>query len=679
MNKKNSIRFKLDKLVIILVIISMVTLLAIMEYALFYSRKHAEQSLIEQTLVATETYANGKAHINDKIIESIEGITEHIAESATYLYRDKVKLPLTHIKAVDDYDPVASKNKLTFHYNTFTGDGEKSPAVLEELRILEGIVPQFEIIQENNPSIVNISIYTTSGISLGYDKNVTDKMGGHGFNPEALGKAYYIIPKTTGKSYLTDAYQDAYGRGLMVTVASPIFLDGKVIGVAAADALVGDINEIICSGDTPIEGGYKVLLNKSGELLTTNNMKEGDTLETLFGESSEKIKAIAAINEIGTGYFLTNVKGEDVYVMHQRLDCGWIFLVVLPYKGIIEPATKMISISRYANLAAALAAVILLAMMTYIARIVCGKLVSPLESLADKVEKVTGDNLDFKADIDTGDEVEILDKRFAETIEKMKQYIDNITSITAEKERISTELNVATKIQADMLPSIFPAFPNRPEFDIYATMTPAKEVGGDFYDLFMIDDDHLCMVMADVSGKGVPAALFMVIAKTLIKNQAKTCLVPSKILEAVNNQLCENNQSGMFVTVWLGIMEISTGKIITANAGHEFPAVKQTNGKFELIKDKHGFVLGGMENTKYKDYEFQIEQGSALFIYTDGVPEATNAHEELFGNDRMLEALNSSDDITPHNVTKRVRAAVDTFVGDAPQFDDLTMLCIKRM
>lgn len=676
MNNKNSIRFKLDKLVIILVIISMITLLVIMECALFYSRKHAEQSLIEQTLVATETYADGKTQLNDSRLESIVGITEHIAESATYLYRENVKLPLTHIKAVDDYDPVASKNKLTFHYNTFTGDGEKSPAVLEELGILEGIVPQLEIIQDNNPAIVNISIYTTSGISLGYDKNVSDKIGGHGFNPEALGKDYYIIPKTTGKSHLTDAYRDAYGRGLMITVASPIFLDGKIIGVAAADALVEDINKIICSDDTPIEGGYKVLLNKSGELLTINNMKDGDTIETVFGDSSEKIKSISATN--ADGYFLTNVKGEDVYVMHQKLNCGWIFLVVLPYKGIIEPASKMTSISRYANLAAALAAIILLIIMVNVARNVCGKLISPLETLTNKVGKVTGDNLDFKANIDTGDEVEMLDKRFEEATEKMKEYVENITTITAEKERISTELNVATKIQADMLPSIFPAFPDRPEFDIYATMTPAKEVGGDFYDLFMIDDDHLCMVMADVSGKGVPAALFMVIAKTLIKNQAKTCLVPSKILEAVNDQLCENNTSSMFVTVWLGIMEISTGKIITANAGHEFPAIKQPNGKFELVKDKHGFVLAGMENAKYKDCEFHIGNGGALFIYTDGIPEATNSHDELFGNDRMVEALNSDDDITPHNVTKRVRAAVDTFVGDAPQFDDLTMLCIKR-
>ena len=203
-----------------------------------------------------------------------------------------------------------------------------------------------------------------------------------------------------------------------------------------------------------------------------------------------------------------------------------------------------------------------------------------------------------------------------------------MTRVTAEKERIGTELALATRIQADMLPNIFPAFPDRTDFDIYATMDPAKEVGGDFYDFFLIDDDHLCMVMADVSGKGVPAALFMMASKIILRNNAMMGKSPAKIL-GPTNAICSNNQEEMFVTVWLGILEISTGKLTAANAGHEYPVMKRPDGRFELLKDKHGFVVGGMEGVKYKDYELQLEPGAKLFLYTDGVPEATDAQRAV--------------------------------------------------
>ena len=246
------------------------------------------------------------------------------------------------------------------------------------------------------------------------------------------------------------------------------------------------------------------------------------------------------------------------------------------------------------------------------------------------------------------------------------------------RQRIETELNVATQIQADMLPRIFPAFPERKEFDIYASMSPAKEVGGDFYDFFLVDDDHLAIVIADVSGKGVPAALFMVIAKTLLKNATQTGLSPKAILEKVNNQLCENNEAEMFVTVWLGIYEISTGQLTAANAGHEYPALRHAGGSFELVKDHHGFVLAGMENARYREYRLEIRPGETLFVYTDGVPEATDAANTLYGTDRMLEALNVAPESAPEKLLETVRSDIDQFVGDAPQFDDITMLAIRR-
>ena len=243
--------------------------------------------------------------------------------------------------------------------------------------------------------------------------------------------------------------------------------------------------------------------------------------------------------------------------------------------------------------------------------------------------------------------------------------------------RIETELNLATRIQADMLPSIFPPFPERTDIDIYASMTPAKEVGGDFYDFFLIDEEHLGLVMADVSGKGVPAALCMMVSKILVQNYAMTGLGPAQVLEAVNRQVCANNREQMFVTVWFGILDLTSGRLTAANAGHEYPVLRKPDGAFELIKDKHGFVIGGMENIRYREYELWMEPGAKLFLYTDGVPEAANARQELFGTERMLAALNENPDAPPRSILDGVRAAVDRFVGDAPQFDDLTMLCAE--
>ena len=265
----------------------------------------------------------------------------------------------------------------------------------------------------------------------------------------------------------------------------------------------------------------------------------------------------------------------------------------------------------------------------------------------------------------------ILNKKIKRMQEKHKEEV--------EKERIQAELNTATQIQADMLPRIFPPYPDRKEFDLFASMTPAKEVGGDLYDFFMIDNDHLAMVIGDVSGKGVPAALFMVISKTLIKDHAVMNYSPKELLEKVNNLLLENNSEDMFVTVWFGILEISTGKITATNAGHEYPAICSANGKFELMKDKHGPGLGVLEGIHYTEYNFRLDKGGCLFVYTDGVPEATNSESKPYGTERMLDALNQNPKAEPKVLLSNITADVDRFVGEAPQFDDLTMLALRYL
>ncbi len=306
------------------------------------------------------------------------------------------------------------------------------------------------------------------------------------------------------------------------------------------------------------------------------------------------------------------------------------------------------------------------------------KIASAAQDYVDDRRKGIKDTDHFsELNIRTGDEIENLSLILSAMERELTEYEEHLTKITAEKQRISTELSLATRIQADMLPSIYPAFPERPEFDIYASMDPAKEVGGDFYDFFLIDEDHLCMVIADVSGKGVPAALFMMASKIILASQAMLGKSPADILTDTNSAICSNNREEMFVTVWLGILELSTGKLTAANAGHEYPAIKKPDGDFELLKDKHGFVIGGMEGMRYSQYELTLEAGSKLFLYTDGVPEATDKSSELFGAERMIDALNVKKDSSPKDILKNVRESVDGFVKDAEQFDDLTMLCLE--
>ena len=322
---------------------------------------------------------------------------------------------------------------------------------------------------------------------------------------------------------------------------------------------------------------------------------------------------------------------------------------------------------------------VILVLSALAARKFSARLAAPVIALGRDVQEISSGNLDYRAEIRSNDEIGDLAQSFNTMAASLKEYVKNLAAVTAEKERIGAELNIATQIQADMLPRIFPPFPERKEFDIYATMTPAKEVGGDFYDFFLIDDDHLALVIADVSGKGVPAALFMVIAKTLIKNRAQMgdSISPSEILADVNNQLCEGNDADLFVTVWLGILEISTGKVTASNAGHEYPAIRKADGDYELFKTKQSPAVATMEGLRFRQSEFTLEPGDSLYVYTDGVAEATNINDELYGTDRMLEVLDQTEDMSPVEVLERVKASVDEFTGEAPQFDDITMLYVK--
>ncbi len=309
--------------------------------------------------------------------------------------------------------------------------------------------------------------------------------------------------------------------------------------------------------------------------------------------------------------------------------------------------------------------------------------VAPLKLLAKGTRQFTDTQNGYsmedviQAHITSHDEIGDLYHDIQAMQKHIVEYTHDLAKAAAEKERQNTEMRLAAEIQKSMLPGESSLFPGRTEFDLCATMDPAREVGGDFYDFFLIDENHLGLVIADVSGKGVPAALFMMSAKMLISQQAMTGGTPADILKKVNDRICQSNQkSQMFVTVWIGMLDLLSGHMICASAGHEYPMVRRSGGEFTLFKDPHGFVAGGMENVRYRNYEMDLQPEDAVFVYTDGVTEATNGKGELYGDKRLASALQGMKGETCQHIVDHVRASIDSFVDGEEQFDDLTMLCL---
>ena len=402
-----------------------------------------------------------------------------------------------------------------------------------------------------------------------------------------------------------------------------------------------------------------------------------------FAENLDKLLAGEDVEPIiqpdaGFGWLMTAM----VPVLHEDgTMAGYVMADISMYDVMHTSQTFLITL---VVLLVALTVAFIVLFLTILRR----KVIQPIDQLTqatgafiqnNEAELAAGTATVNVPEIRTGDEVEELANSFRKMEEDMISYIRSFMKITAEKERIGAELNVATQIQADMLPRIFPAFPERQEFDIYATMNPAKEVGGDFYDFFLVDDDHLAVVIADVSGKGVPAALFMVIAKTLIKNHAQNKEAPGEVFTNTNEQLCEGNDAGLFVTAWMGILQISTGHFVYVNAGHNPPLLRRAGGSFEWLKSRPGFVLAGMEGVRYRENEMELAPGDVLYLYTDGVTEATDAHQQLFGEERLQTALNEQPMLPVGQMLSKIKGCIDSFVGEAEQFDDITMLGLEYL
>ena len=576
------------------------------------------------------------------------------------------------------------------------------PSGSEDLGLVANMSEVMLAMFESSDKLNSCFVATTDGCILFVDDRAGAYVSESGeVYPFAVrSRPWYTQAVEEGQLIFTGVELDAFTDIPGLVCAAPVYWNGELVAVVGADIFLTSVSDYV--QDTATEGSFLCVINEDGQVLFSPQ-QEGvfkaelsDQAADLRKTGNEELADFVTLSlSERTPLTLLDVDGKEYYLSGAPMETlGWSVISVVEKEITTQPTAVMLSqyekisadaLSAYEQgakqsaktIAVLTAAILVLAIIG--ALFVAGRVVKPLEHMTKRINALSGSDQAFEMEdtYRTDDEIEILAESFASLSKRTRDYIKQITEITAEKERIGTELALATRIQADMLPNIFPAFPERPDFDIYASMDPAKEVGGDFYDFFLIDETHLGIVMADVSGKGVPAALFMMISKILVQNFAMTGRSPAQVLQAVNDQICANNREEMFVTVWFGVLDTETGKITAANAGHEYPVLMKAGGQFELVKDKHGFVIGGMEGMRYKEYELTLTPGSRLFLYTDGVPEATDDKNELFGTDRMLVALNEAPDAAPEMILKNVRKAVDGFVKDAEQFDDLTMLCLE--
>ncbi len=566
---------------------------------------------------------------------------------------------------------------------------ERTPEISEEVRILSNCEYMFAPSLKNNNTLDNIYLGTQSGISYRYSRS---NLYNEDYDPRERGWYKAAMEKPDTLVWLP-TYTDSYGNTCITAAMSYRDASGKRAGVVASDVLLTSmINDVmrLKIGET----GSCFVLDSDMNFIAHPDMSK-ENFDTDIRNHFKNEDFINAVKSDSDGIIECVYENENSYIAFSRMkETGWIFCASIETKEVTAPAiqakaesdelteisqrgmqAKLFDINKLFMIYFAIVGIIVI----LISFAVSGTITRPIQRLASGVQEIGEGNFDKKIPVESGDEVGKLAGKFNEMQDNLKEYMENIRKVTAENERIGAELNVATQIQADMLPGIFPPYAERDDFILYASMDPAKEVGGDFYDFFFVDDDHIALVVADVSGKGVPAALFMVIAKTLIKNRTMMGGGPAAVLMDVNDQLCEGNKAELFVTVWLAIIEISTGKGIAANAGHEHPVLRRKDGLFELIEYRHSPAVATMEGIPFREHEFEIHKGDTLIQYSDGVTEATNADNELFGNERLLKALNKDPDADPKILLKNIRSEIDDFVGTAPQFDDITMLGFKYL
>ena len=671
--KKTTIRKKIKSIilkstllsVVVVGTISIVIMLIIRSRSKAYIRENFEHNIEDQV-----------GDISTYIASIIEKYANDVVESVKYA-ETMYKVPDVFAKrTVSDHMHIGSENTYCFTKYYLNKEYENIDYG-GEIELLANITTLWTTkLSSDNGTITSMYLGTESGFFLSVDKyHVNDKINEPTekiFDYKA--RHWYEEAKNDGKLVFNDLEQDYFGRGLVLTCSAPIYKDGELMGVLGLDILVDDIQKNIIAVDAG-EGSYSFAVDKSGRIIAAPNINKAWNIVESIRDKNKATSVIA--DDILSGESGIQIVNDNYYIYSPIPVVDWVICVRIP------EARINVSLRRFdANIIAMISsyfifAVIITCIVFMMAESLAYDITEPILKLKNDVDIISKGNLDYKAEKQSDDEIGDLSDAFNDMTLSLKNHINDITALHTEKERAATELNIATKIQVGMLPTKFPAFPNDDRFEIYATMDPAKEVGGDFYDMFKIDENHLAIVIADVSGKGIPAALFMAIGKSLIKDHTYFHNDLSEVFSIVNNILCNSNKEDMFITAFEGVIDLTTGVMKYVNAGHELPFIYREGEKFSPYEIKPCFVLGGIKNVKYPVSEIRLKKGDMLFEYTDGVTEATNGDNELYGMGRLEVDLNDNKTKDVEEILHSIKKDIDTFVGSAPQFDDITMLGFK--
>ena len=706
------IQQKIFNLVLIIILLMMAAYSAVIIYQIGHmeglvtetneKQKRSIAAVSQQTMDAVMASSMGQstqleAYIANDLFQDLAGTVEMVGDYAGMIFRN----PSDYAPYAYAWPDASTEGTITIQLLTEAGVNTEDPVIAEKLGLIANMSDMMKALYAN-ANVSSCYVALPDGVMLLADDHAASKFDENGKQiPISIReRAWYRGAAETGKLFYTDVIQDVFTGQIGIMCALPVYRGNQLVAVAGADLFLNNMAEAVAA--TGGNGAFTFIVNQYGHVVFSPmtegtfqvlppekapdlRVSAGETMSAFVKEALQRTTGITEVTVDGKEYYMagapvTSVGWTVVSAVSKEVITQPTRMMEQQYDGILAGAVTTFrdNLSHARVMIAVLLGVILVLGISG-ALILAKRIVKPLGIMTDKVKALGGKNLQFHMEdaYKTGDEIEVLAESFATLSARTLQYVDQVKKVTAEKERIGAELNMATAIQASQLPRLFPAFPNRPEFDVYASMTPAKEVGGDFYDFFLIDDDHIGLVMADVSGKGVPAALFMMVSRVLIKSHLQNGETPAQALRNVNDQLCESNEAGFFVTVWLAVVQISTGKGIAANAGHEHPAIRRAGEAYELLIYRHSPAVATMEGMPFKEHSFQLNPGDSLFVYTDGVAEATSAEKELFGSERMLEALNRNPDAGPEEVLSNVMNGINAFVGEAEQFDDITMLCLK--
>ena len=704
MKKRRSIRRKVSVMVMLIAAIVAVLVggLGIYHMQIIRSTVLAEEvelgdtvselsrsALQNQVLEDIENIVQTNAQLTDAKLSVFDNAVSHLARAIHNQYvrtrDDPEKYPGNEILPPNDKDCGTYTMQRTLAARAVTPEDIQGD--MAALSYMEPILNA--IITENSDMISTIYIGTESGLLVSYDLvNYGGPYDGSGEYYYYFTAAWYENGKNATDAFFTETYFDSFNRGLVVTCAAPFTdADGNFAGVVGMDILITDLVDSVVKTSVG-EGSKAFLLDKDGNILAYPGMDyTSDTLHNFYNIAPQ-----SAADDITSGDSGITFSDGDYIVYYPISTSSWSFAVYIPASLVNGPGeyirTEIESstdntlllidddvLYSILHLFAIIAAVLVLALVVsyYFSR----RLTDPILKLQKDVKKMSSGDLKHRVSNTSNDEVGDLADAFNDMAGSLDNYINDLTHVTAEKERISTELNVATQIQASMLPQIFPDFCDKEQFRIYATMNPAKEVGGDFYDFFMVDETHLAFVMADVSGKGVPAALFMVIGKTLIKDHTTPGRDLAEVFTEVNSLLCQSNSEDLFITAFEAVLDLESGELRYVNAGHEIPFIAPAGEPYKPYKISAGFVLAGMDGVRYRSGSLVMNDGDRIFQYTDGVTEATSSSNELYGMERLEKVLSDNTSCSPLDLLPKVKEDIDAFVGDAPQFDDITMLCLE--